>query len=380
MLNGLINAGQLALPRRNTGRRASLVLAGNKAVSATSVIGVGSAISIGETITGAASQSANLSEWRLSTGVVQSFINAAGEYGNNKGGNTENVFIGPGAGKLSTNSNAGNVAVGSIALASLGSGANAHGFVAIGPNALNAMISGLGSVAIGFNALASATIGNENVAIGISTGSARATLESSVLIGAYASTSVNGISSVIAIGRYASATAANQCVIGSGSTPMTNVYFGSGVVNSTPDNYIINGSGGSGTNIAGANITIAGGKGTGSGVPGIIAFSTATAGSTGATLQTLTERMRITGTGLVGIGMTPVRTLDVTGTFGVTGIATFLDAITLKGYTVATLPAGVQGHKAFVTDALAPAYLVTVVGGGTVVTEVFYNGSTWIAT
>lgn len=52
----------------------------------------------------------------------------------------------------------------------------------------------------------------------------------------------------------------------------------------------------------------------------------------------------------------------------------------LKGYTVATLPAGTQGDKAFVTDALGPTYLVAVVGGGAVVTEVFYNGTAWVCT
>lgn len=52
----------------------------------------------------------------------------------------------------------------------------------------------------------------------------------------------------------------------------------------------------------------------------------------------------------------------------------------LKGYTVATLPAGTQGDKAFVTDALGPTYLATVVGGGVVVTEVFYNGTNWVCT
>ena len=67
-------------------------------------------------------------------------------------------------------------------------------------------------------------------------------------------------------------------------------------------------------------------------------------------------------------------------TLNTTGITTLGAPITLKGYTVATLPAGVQGHKVFVTDALAPTYLVTVVGGGAVVTEVFYNGTNWVCT
>jgi hypothetical protein len=79
----------------------------------------------------------------------------------------------------------------------------------------------------------------------------------------------------------------------------------------------------------------------------------------------------------VGVGMTPVRTLDVTGTFGATGISTFGAPITIKGYTVATLPAGVVGYVAYVTDALAPAYGVAVAGGGAVVTPVFYNGAAW---
>lgn len=50
----------------------------------------------------------------------------------------------------------------------------------------------------------------------------------------------------------------------------------------------------------------------------------------------------------------------------------------LKGYTVATLPAGTEGDTAYVTDALAPAFLAAVVGGGAVKTPVFYNGSAWI--
>jgi hypothetical protein len=53
--------------------------------------------------------------------------------------------------------------------------------------------------------------------------------------------------------------------------------------------------------------------------------------------------------------------------------------VRLKGYTVATLPAGTQGDTAFVTDALAPTYLGTIVGGGAIVTPVFFNGTNWVA-
>lgn len=53
--------------------------------------------------------------------------------------------------------------------------------------------------------------------------------------------------------------------------------------------------------------------------------------------------------------------------------------VRLKGYTVATLPAGTQGDTAFVTDALAPTFLGAIVGGGAVVSPVFYNGTAWVA-
>jgi hypothetical protein len=53
--------------------------------------------------------------------------------------------------------------------------------------------------------------------------------------------------------------------------------------------------------------------------------------------------------------------------------------VQLQGYTVATLPAGTQGMTAFVTDALAPTYLTAIVGGGAIVTPVFYNGTAWVA-
>jgi len=52
--------------------------------------------------------------------------------------------------------------------------------------------------------------------------------------------------------------------------------------------------------------------------------------------------------------------------------------VTLKGYTVATLPAGTVGDTAYVTDALTPSFGVALVGGGAVVTKAFYNGTSWV--
>lgn len=54
------------------------------------------------------------------------------------------------------------------------------------------------------------------------------------------------------------------------------------------------------------------------------------------------------------------------------------NVIRMKGYTVATLPAGTQGDTAFCTDLLAPGFLVAAAGGGAVVGPVFYNGAAWV--
>jgi hypothetical protein len=84
-------------------------------------------------------------------------------------------------------------------------------------------------------------------------------------------------------------------------------------------------------------------------------------------------------------------TVSSTGgvTFDATGTGssfTFADPVIhqstmrLKSYTVATLPATpTQGDCAYVTDALAPTFMGVIVGGGAVVTRVFYNGTNWTA-
>lgn len=48
-------------------------------------------------------------------------------------------------------------------------------------------------------------------------------------------------------------------------------------------------------------------------------------------------------------------------------------------YTVATLPVGSQGQRAYVTDATTPAYNAALVGGGAVVVPVFRNATIWVS-
>jgi hypothetical protein len=89
-----------------------------------------------------------------------------------------------------------------------------------------------------------------------------------------------------------------------------NVVIGNGDSSATPTASVLRGTSGTGTDIAAANLTIQGGRGTGTGAGGSLIFSTAAAGTTGSSLNAATERMRITSVGNVGIG-TPAPTLKL---------------------------------------------------------------------
>lgn len=114
-----------------------------------------------------------------------------------------------------------------------------------------------------------------------------------VAIGRGASTVAGG---GIAIGEAATAGTAKHFVAGSTATDahITNVFIGNGITAAAPQNIVYNATGGSGTDVAGATHTIAGGKGTGAGLPGSVIFQTSTVGSTGTTLQSLATRAEIT--------------------------------------------------------------------------------------
>lgn len=100
------------------------------------------------------------------------------------------------------------------------------------------------------------------------------------------------------------------------------------------------------------------------------------------TLGSLTSgRIPIVGTaGLLGDDADLTFATDtLTATKVSTGTLISTGVVRLKSYTVATLPAGTQGDTAYVTDGLAPTFLATIVGGGAIVTPVFYNGTNWVA-
>lgn len=158
--------------------------------------------------------------------------------------------------------------------------------------------SSASAISIGYLSTAS---NNSSVSIGYNSQNSG---DRAVTIGADTSSSATNS---VTIGR-GSVGVANSFVSGSNLGTITDVYFGSGarhaISNTAGVDYIINGSGASANfNIAGGNIIIAGGKGTGTGTPGDVIFATSSLLGSSITLQTLTNRVWIKGdSGNVGIG------------------------------------------------------------------------------
>lgn len=155
---------------------------------------------------------------------------------------------------------------------SIGEAANAGAWgVAIGQGATT---NGNWGVTIGNNAQ---TSGQNAVAIGADADAG----SSGIAIGSSAVTNGNNR---IVIGFAASANADQQLVIGGSTTAgsyITDAYIGSGISDVTPQSVTLHATGGSGTNIAGANLNLAGGAGTGSASGGNINLQVATPGSSG---------------------------------------------------------------------------------------------------
>jgi hypothetical protein len=121
----------------------------------------------------------------------------------------------------------------------------------------------------------------------------------SICIGWGATGAYNIGGASIAIGAQAAFTGPNQFVTGSGTYPVNNIFFGKGVVHAAPTAAAINGTGGTGTNIIGGHLVLAGGRATGNGVGGCVKIQTSTAGSSGATAQVLADRVVVDGKGVV---------------------------------------------------------------------------------
>lgn len=251
--------------------------------------------------------------------------------------------------------------------------------IALCNSAANITATGASSISIGVNSYAS---GSQTIAIGKSTigtgygqvlignsitetanytvrisdvlriGGTATRRDTAIGQGSLSTTSVEGSTAIgagsyaagdvsIALGVWSYAPSGLTFVAGAGGTvgeekSITNVYFGSGVqrgyangsaiyyTNGSGVSYTINGSGATGSNFQGGNITIAGGKGTGTGAPGDIIFSVSSTGSSGPALQTLSNRWYIKGqsgtlTNKIGAYSSSLVSIDVNGIVIVTG-------------------------------------------------------------
>lgn len=308
-----------------------------------------------------------------------------------------NILIGTDTGKALTAAtvvntysgtlgNSGNVWVGRT----IGAAANgALDTVFIGTNAGQNFTSGMDSVGIGANAAANLEGGSETVALGhgtlqhvvgsgdFATGTGhrltavgdmagrflnslanKTSGKSSLYLGARTRSLANGAENEIVIGYDVDGGGSNTVTIGNSSILTTTLFGNLSVGNAAgdkinADGYIKSLSGfklGTGVGLlivdseADNAFTIAADNGN-EGANSYIRFAV-----------DFSEQARIT----------PSRT-------------TFEKPIGLKGYTVATLPAGGVGDTAYVTDATAPTYLGALTGGGAVTCPVFYNGSAWVS-
>lgn len=186
------------------------------------------------------------------------------------------------------------------------------GITAIGYRAGAAGGGSLYSVIIGDSAGEALTSSSSrNVIIGSEAAKYETAISNSVLIGngvlGQSAATYTGSGPVLAIGRGAGTdltTQQNIAVFGSATTPLNDWYFGESYSTATPSDVTFQPSVGSGTNIAGSSFYLRGGAGTGNATPGKLYLQYASAGSSGATVQSYTTAVTIDSTAT-----------DVTGLF-----------------------------------------------------------------
>lgn len=181
------------------------------------------------------------------------------------------------------------------------------------------------------------TYNNEqNTIIGQSLWTSNGTMLRNTLIGA--NCVMNGVSSSVGVGQAitlgnnncvqlgvgAATTGDNQAVMGSGSYPINNVWAGKGVTNASATAYTINGTGGSGSNNAGADLNLAGGKHTGTPstqTAGNVRVQTSIVGASASSQNSLVDRVivkagRLTLTNSSASNVVDVALPTLTGTAG----------------------------------------------------------------
>lgn len=210
--------------------------------------------------------------WRVATSTAY----AAGIENTNNGTTSHGLFL-----KVANSSAFPLRTSGGVAL--LGGGGTTTGSTTAEAFGIGATANNDNTVAIGPGA--NTTAGNHGIAVGRG--------------------AAGSGTSFISLGE-ASSAGTGQFVAGSSVMSITDLYFGKGVTSSSPPSVTLNGTGGSGTNIAGANLILAGGKGTGNAAGGKVILQTSTAGGSGTTLQSLADTWQLQAAGgSVGHNTTP---------------------------------------------------------------------------
>jgi hypothetical protein len=223
----------------------------------------------------------------------------------------------------------GNAAIGySASTAAPTNGLAVSGNVGIGTTTIGSKLQVNGNAAIGYSASTAAPTNGlavaGNLGVGTNTPDEIITAKKAGTLYLYLQNTTNGVQAYFgpqtsdiyfgaasnhSVGFFTNGIERARLLAGGG------LIIGNGETAASPSTGIISGTGGTGTNIAGAEFRIRGGASTGNAAGGPITFYTSAAGSSGTGVNAATEKMRINNLGNVGIGTTsPAYTLDVNGT------------------------------------------------------------------
>ncbi|GAA5124706.1 hypothetical protein JIN84_13025 [Luteolibacter yonseiensis] len=259
-----------------------------------------------------------------------------------------NTFMGNGTAEgtsLNPVTGSNNLGLGREALVALRS---ANNVTAVGSQSMRMLTTGGSNTAVGYQALDKLTVntgntavgaqaglnitGQQNVAIGSGAGPTTGA-EYNVTIGNDAGSTLTGSSNVLLghkVGENLPAATFNSFIVGSDSSPIQTVAFGKGLQSATPASVNINTTRGLGTNIAGGDMNLRPGAGTGTGAGGKLTIFTAPAGSSSSTLN----------------GLVNAAQFDASTTAGDTRFLLYdVDSGTLKRVSVGAADSGGSGFK-----------------------------------
>lgn len=202
----------------------------------------------------------------------------------------------------------------------------AVGYQALKGDATPANNTGTFCTALGTQALTVNSSGSNNLGCGYQAGALNTTGSNNIFLGANA-------------GDGTAITAGNRFIVGSNVQSITNVFLGKGETNAAPATVTFQATGGSGANIAGATLNIAGGMGTGTGAGGPVVIQVAPAGASSSTLNALATAVTVAQDkslrSVAGLGWGVTSTATAAGTTTLVAASTVIQRFT--GATTQTI-------------------------------------------